>query len=122
MDLRRRLKQPVEQIPDKEAGELSDKEKEDGPAGAGLVEAEGYGDHVADERNPCCEGEPDTIFVYARLLLLEGFRLYIEPFLDPFPFADPSDPECEYAAEPVAERTYGKTADGIVGCRENCKV
>ncbi len=116
------LEEPVDKVPDKETGEFSDKKQNHGPAGTGLVETEGYGDNVTDERNPCGEGEPDTPFVNPLLLLLKCLRLYFEPFFNPFPFADPSYPICHDAAEPVAESACEKAAYRV-GCRcENRQV
>ncbi len=50
------LKKTVDQVPDEETGEFADKEENHGPAGAGLVESEGYGDDISDEGNPCGKG------------------------------------------------------------------
>ncbi len=44
--------QSVDEVPDKEAGEFADEQEEHGPGGAGLVEAEGYGDDISDEGDP----------------------------------------------------------------------
>ncbi len=105
-----RLEESVDEVPDEEAGEFADEEEDHGPAGTGLVEAEGDGYDVSDEGDPGGEGEPDTPFVNALLLFLKGFGFYLEPFFNPFPSADPSYPVGDHAAEPVAEGADYQTA------------
>ena len=50
------LEQSVNQIPDKEAGEFSDKQQDHCPEGTGLVESQGDGDDISYERYPCGKG------------------------------------------------------------------
>ncbi len=118
----RELEEAVEEVPDEEAGEFACEQEEYGPAGAGLVEAEGDCYDVPDEGNPGGECEPDAVFVYIDLLLCEGFRLDLEPFFNPFPFPDPTYPVGEDAAEPVAEGADEEAADRVAGRSEDCEV
>ena len=107
------LKQPVNKIPYKESGELSDKKENHGPKRASAVEAKGDGDNVTYEWNPCGESEPYAIAVDFFFLPGESFRLDLEPFFNPLPTTKPADPIGEDAAEPIAEGADNKAADGV---------
>ena len=111
--------QPVYQIPDEESCKLTDQQQDHCPAWSGFVEAQGYGYDVSDEGYPGCQGEPDSVAVDLGFLLGEGFRLDFEPFLYPFPFADPSDPVGRDASKPVAECAYDETTQRVLGGRQD---
>ena len=64
----------------------------------GAVEAQGNCDDIADERDPRKKSEPDTVAVNGPLLFFEGLRLDSEPFLNPFPFPEPSYAVGDHAA------------------------
>ena len=81
------LKESVDEVPRHEATEFSDKHKECRRQKFGAVEAEGYGDDIANEWYPREECHPRTIFIDLCLLLGEGFGLHAELF-DPLPLAD----------------------------------
>ena len=104
------LKQPVYKIPDEESDEFSDQKKNHCPERAGFVEAESNGNYITYERDPGCQCKPDSIAVHFFLLPGKCLRTYLEPFLNPFPFADPTDPVGGNAAQPIAYRAYDQTA------------
>ena len=113
--LQNESEQAIDQIPCAEAGEFAYEHEDDCPERTGLVEAESYGYYVSNEGNPAGESQPDSVSVNLFLLFLQGLRLYLEPFLDPFPLSDPAYPVCQGAAEPVPESADQKTSDGIGG-------
>lgn len=92
----------VEGQPEGEAGALADEHEEGAAAEVELVEAEAYGEDVADKWQPCQEGQQGAVFVYLRFLFQQGLFLDTEPLLYPFPFAYASYPVGCQAAEPVA--------------------
>ena len=106
---------PVYQIPDEESCKFTDKQQDHGPSWSGFVEAQGDGNDVSYERYPCCKCKPDSVAVDLGFLLFEGFWLDLEPFLDPFPFADPSYPICQDASKSVADCAHNKAAQRILG-------
>ena len=112
----------VDEVPDEEAGEFADEHEDDGPKGAGLVEAEGNGYHIPHNRHPAQEGNPHPVSVYPCLLFPEGFGLDLEPFLNPFPFPDPAYPVCEDASEPVAEGSHNQASGRVAGGGKHGKV
>ena len=112
------LKQSVNKIPDHKSSKLSHQKQYNGPERTYLVESKSDGDHVTYERNPCEKCHPDSVSVQTCFLTLKGFRLDLEPFLDPFPFADPTYPVGEDASEPVAKGADKQSADRV-GC--SCK-
>ncbi len=114
--------QTIKKVPDEETCEFADEQQDYGPEWAGLVEAQGDGYDVADDGNPCGEGQPDAVFVNLDLLFGEGFRLDLEPFLNPFPSADPAYPVGEDASEPVAEGADNQAADRVSRCGEDGEV
>ena len=110
----------VDEVPDEESCEFSDQKQDHRPTGAGLVESEGNGDDISDERNPGGECEPYAPTIDLFLLLLQRLRLYLEPFLDPLPFANPSDPIGQYASKPVAQGAYEQTSERVAcGCEDS---
>ena len=114
--------QPVDQVPDQKAGEFSDKQKDHGPERPGLVESEGNGYDISDNRYPASQRQPYTIFVYIVFLLLQGFWPDLEPFFYPFPFPDPADPVCEHAAEPVAESPHQQASCRVSSGGEDSQI
>ena len=81
------LKESVDEVPRHETTKLADEHKEGRRKEFCAVEAECYGDNIANERYPREECHPRSILIDLRLLLGEGFGLHAES-LNPLPLAD----------------------------------
>ena len=100
------LKESVDEVPRHEATEFSDKHKECRRQKFCAVEAEGYGNDIANKRYPREECHPRTIFIDLCLLLGEGFWLHAELF-NPLPLADATYAIRGESAKEVAGCGYG---------------
>lgn len=99
--------------PDDEATSFTDEQEDGGGDGAGLVEAQCNGYDVTYHGDPAEKGYPDAVFVDVAFLPGQCFRLHLQPAFDPFPLAEPANHIHQYAAEPVAGRTYQQARYGV---------
>ena len=105
---------PDQDIPHEKTQKLSDEEQHHGTERLGFVEAQCQGDGVPDDRHPGEEGKPDAVAIHFFFLLFQLFGLDLEPFLDPFPCADASNPLGGDASEPVAQGSHDEAGNRIL--------
>ena len=96
----------IQESPDAETENFTDKQQEQGPEWLGLVKAQSERYDVSYDRHPADERYPYAVTVDVLLLFLEGLALDFEVLFEPLPFTGAPQEIGGYAAEPVAQGTY----------------